>query len=127
MGEVEHSRDEEEANPLLSSSPRAWERLIESVKPASLLLVIERRMSVGLKEVQTAEDILQEALLHAWRDRLRFEWHGYGSFRSWLLRIIEHRIQDAADRCSARKRDGATVVAFSTLGGAEATTTSAEP
>jgi len=115
----------ESANPL--SSPAAWERLIESVKPASLLLVIERRMSAGLKGVQSAEDILQEALMHAWRDRLQFEWRGLGSFRSWLLVIIDHRIKDAADRCSAGKRDaGGPVVAFSALGGAGATTTSAE-
>jgi RNA polymerase sigma factor (sigma-70 family) len=117
----------EVANPLLSS-PAAWERLIESVKPASLLLVIERRMSAGLKGVQTAEDILQEALLHAWRDRRQFEWRGLGSFRSWLLGIIDHRIHDAADRYSAKKRDaGGPVVAFSALRGAGATTTSAEP
>lgn len=115
----------EVANPL--SSPVAWNRLIESVKPASLLLVIERRMSSGLKGVQTPEDLLQDALLHAWRDRHQFEWRGLGSFRSWLLGIIDHRIHDAADRCSAQKRDaGGPVVAFSALGGAGATTTSAE-
>jgi len=126
--DVERSRDgsSEAPNPLLSPSPQAWERLIESVKPASLLLVIERRMSAGLKVAQTAEDILQEALLHAWRDRRQFEWRGIGSFRAWLLVIITHRIQDAADRTSADKRHGGPVVSFSTLAGRGATTTSAE-
>jgi len=101
----------------------AWERLIESVKPASLLLVIERRMSADLRSVQSAEDILQEALLHAWRDRRQFEWRGPGSFRAWLLGIIDHRVRDAADRCSAKKRDaGGPVVVFSALGGNGATT-----
>ncbi len=93
-----------EASPLLSSTPHTWERLIESVQPASLLLVIERRMGADLRKVLTAEDVLQEALLHAWRDRQRFEWRGIGSFRSWLLSIIDHRIRDAADLNSAAKR-----------------------
>lgn len=106
-----------EANPLLSSAPHAWERLIESVQPASLLLVIERRMSMDLKNVHAAEDVLQEALLHAWRDRQQFEWRGIGSFRSWLLSIIDHRIRDAADRSSAAKREpGRPVVALSEFG-----------
>jgi len=113
-------------NPLLSSSPQAWERLIESVKPASLLLVIEGRMGAGLKSALTAEDILQEALLHAWRDRERFEWRGVASFRAWLLGIIAHRILDAADRGSAGKRAGSPVVAFSALDGMGATTSAGE-
>jgi RNA polymerase sigma factor (sigma-70 family) len=100
--------------------------LIEAVKPASLLLVIERRMSLGLRRAQTAEDILQEALLHAWRDRLRFEWRGIGSFRAWLVTIIDHRIHDAADLSSAAKRDpGRPLVPF-TARGAGSTTTSPE-
>src|SRR5262245_45382139 len=119
-------RSSEESNPLLSSSPQAWERLVESVNPASLLLVIERRMSARLKGAQTAEDLLQEALMHAWRDRRQFEWRGAGSFRAWLLGIIDHRIQDAADRSSAQKRSGGgPVVSLSALGTMGTTTTSA--
>ena len=92
-------------NPLPSASPQVWERLIESVGPASLLLVIERRMSAALRGVLSAEDILQDALLHAWRDRRQLEWRGLPGFRSWLLTIIDHRIHDAADRQAAAKRD----------------------
>lgn len=94
------------SNPLLSSSARAWEELVEAMEPASLLLVIDRLMNLASKRVATAEDILQEALLHAWRDRHAFEWRGLRSFRSWLLSIIDHRIHDAADRSSAQKRGG---------------------
>ena len=122
MEDKERSRDGS-PNPLLSSSPQAWERLIESVKPATLLLVIEQRMGAGLKDAQAAEDILQEALMHAWRDRQRFDWRGVGSFRAWLLAIIDHRIQDAADRSSAMKRAGGVQVApFSALRSTGATT-----
>jgi RNA polymerase sigma-70 factor (ECF subfamily) len=117
MGGAERLGELNEGNPLLSSAPHAWERLIETVRPASLLLVIERRMGMGLKSLQTAEDVLQEALLHAWRDRRQFEWRGVGSFRAWLLSIIDHRIRDAANRSSAAKRQpGAPVVPLSEFG-----------
>lgn len=94
----------EDANPLLSSSPQAWERLIEEVEPASLLLVIERRLGAALKGLLAPEDVLQEALLMAWRDRRSFEWRGLRSFRAWLLTIIDHRIARAAERQAAAKR-----------------------
>ncbi len=119
----------ETSNPLLSTSPLVWNRLIEGVEPASLLLVIERRMSAGVRALHTAEDIFQEALMHAWRDRHQFEWRGVKSFRSWLLSIIDHRIHDLADRGAAAKRAGdRPTIAFSALGdGDAATTTSADP
>nr|HPM25550.1 hypothetical protein [Phycisphaerae bacterium] len=68
-------------NPLLTDSPGAWDRLLEAVGPAALLAVIELRMSTALKRQYPAEDVLQEALLHAWRDRTRHEWRGVRSFR----------------------------------------------
>lgn len=117
----------EPLNPLLSSAPHVWEQLVDAVDPASLLVVIDRRMGAGVKDTETPEDILQEALLHAWRDRARFEWRGVASFRSWLLTIIDHRLQDVADRNSAVKRSAAgPTVPFSVLedGGV---TSSAEP
>jgi RNA polymerase sigma factor (sigma-70 family) len=90
--------------------------LIESVGPASLLVVIDSRMSGTLKKQLAPEDILQDALLHAWRDRARFEWRGLKSFRSWLLTIIDHRIRDAATREGAAKRGGGeSPVPFSVL------------
>jgi hypothetical protein len=50
--------------------------LIEAVGPASLLVVIKSRMSAKLCRQTTAEDILQEALLRAWRSRDGLEWRG---------------------------------------------------
>ena len=105
-----------DTNPLSSPSPRAWDELIESVGPASLLVIIESRMSPLLKRRLTAEDILQESLKHAWRDRDRCQWKGIRSFRSWLLTIIDNRINEAADTLSAQKRGaGREPIAFSAL------------
>lgn len=117
----------EPQNPLLSDSTSDWERLIESIDPASLLLVIDRRMTAALKQVLTAEDILQESLLHAWRDRKRFEWQGLKSFRAWLLTIADHRIHDAADRAAADKRGaGRMGVSLAAFGDDGRTTTNSE-
>jgi RNA polymerase sigma factor (sigma-70 family) len=69
-------------------------------------------MSDALKRTSTPEDIWQETLLHAWRDRERCEWHGIGSFRNWLLQIAVNRIRDAADRAGADKRGGSGAVAL---------------
>lgn len=80
-----------EKNPLLSDSSEAWSELIDAVEPASLLVVIGARMSKALKGRYTEEDILQDVLLYAWRDRRQCEWRGLRSFRSWLLSIIDHR------------------------------------
>ncbi len=61
-------------------------------------------MSSSLRAALLPEDIWQETLLHAWRDRERFEWRGLASFRRWLLQIAENRIRDANDRTRAGER-----------------------
>jgi RNA polymerase sigma factor (sigma-70 family) len=94
------------ANPLSSSDPRDWEQLIESLGPASLLAAIEGRMSAELLARHSAEDVLQETLLHLWRDRAKIEWRGAKSFRSLVLSMAIHRIQDASDAAAAAKRGG---------------------
>lgn len=83
-------------NPLLADSPGAWDALIESIGPASLLVIINLRLGERLRRQVTPEDVLQESLLQAWRDRESFEWRGMKSFRAWLLTLIDHRIRDFA-------------------------------
>jgi RNA polymerase sigma factor (sigma-70 family) len=107
-------------NPLRSGSGADWDRLIEAIGPASLLAVIELRMNPALKRCHAAEDVFQEALLHAWRDRAKHEWRGLKSFRNWLLTIVDRRICDLADQVQAQKRGGGAVVApFSALAGSD--------
>ena len=93
-------------NPLLSNSIQVWDDLIEAVDPASLLVLIERKLSRPLAAQYAPEDIFQESLLHAWRDRHQCQWQGLRHFRAWLISIIDHRIHDAADRAGAQKRGG---------------------
>lgn len=90
--------------------PADWDRLIEAVGPAALLVTIDQRLSAALKSRFSPEDILQEALLHAWRDRAQLEWRGLRSFRGWLLTIIDNRIRDLAAYAGAQKRANAAEI-----------------
>lgn len=96
-------------NPLRSDDPNAWERLIEALGPASLLVAIEGRLSAHLRTRLSAEDILQETLLHLWRDRRQIEWRGAKSFRALVLSMADNRIRDAADVANATKRGGGLI------------------
>ncbi len=70
------------------------------------MVAISSWMSSRLLQNFTAEDIWQETLYMAWRDRESHEWHGLRSYRAWLLAIAKNRIRDAADRINAQKRGG---------------------
>ena len=105
-----------DANPLLSDDPAVWQELIEAVGPAVILVVIRERMSSLLKQRLTPEDVWQETWLQVWKDRKRCEWRGLRSFRRWLLKVVENRIRDAADRETAMRPGGDRgAVSFSSL------------
>lgn len=95
-------------DPLRDGSPAAFDELIESIGPASLLVVIESRMGRLLRERMSSEDVLQEVLLRAWRDRAKCEWRGRKHFRSWLLTLVDHRLATLAANETALKRGGGT-------------------
>ncbi|MBI1853986.1 MAG: sigma-70 family RNA polymerase sigma factor [Planctomycetes bacterium] len=102
-------RDPEEEradSPSLPDAPEAWDRLIEGAGPASLLVFIESRLGDAMRLRHPPEDVLQEALLQAWRDRTHCDWRGPKAFRAWLLAIIENRIRDLGGYESALKRGG---------------------
>lgn len=85
-------------SPLTSEDPQVWERLIDAVGRASLLVFIDSRLGTAVRERVGDEDVLQEALMHAWRDRLSCEWRGLQAFRRWLLQVIENRIRKVAEK-----------------------------
>lgn len=98
------------AGPSRPLSAADFDRLVEASGPASLLLVISGWMSPALAARVAPEDILQEALMHAWRDRDQVALDGTPrGFRLWLLAIVKNRIHDAADRELALKRGGGAV------------------
>ena len=92
------------SNPLASADPEVWNSLVSAVHPDSILVVIGYRMGPELRRHVSAEDVLQETLLKAWRGRRDFTWQGAPSFRRWLLQIAEHCVEDQRDRSQAQKR-----------------------
>jgi RNA polymerase sigma factor (sigma-70 family) len=86
------------------------------VHPDSILVVIGYRLGQELRLQVAPEDILQEALLKAWRSRGEFTWQGTPSFRRWLIRIAERCIEDERDRSRAQKRSAARTTTLARAG-----------
>ncbi len=86
--------------------PAEWGRLVDRLEIPVILVAISGAMGHRLKQELTPEDIWQETLAMAWRDRDAHEWRGLRGFRAWLLGIAKNRILDAADYMGAQKRGG---------------------
>jgi RNA polymerase sigma-70 factor (ECF subfamily) len=84
--------------------PRRFDEVVASVSPESLLVVIEHCMGPALREQVTAEDLWQETLALAWRDRAQHTWTGARAFRAWLVTIAKNRIRDVARTLGRDKR-----------------------
>jgi RNA polymerase sigma-70 factor (ECF subfamily) len=63
---------------------------------------VRLRMPAELRPWLEAEDVCQTALVKALRGLDSFEYRGEGTFLSWLVRIADHAIRDAA-RAAARR------------------------
>ncbi len=94
-------------NPLSLGTRASWDRLIAAVHPGSMLVAVRGLMSARLLQQFEPDDVWQEALLMAWRDRARLEWRGRAAFRRWLLEIARNRVRDLSDRTNAEKRGDA--------------------
>ena len=128
------ARSSDENAPAHSSAPdlentHAWDELLENIGAAGLLLVIESRMNALLRARHHPEDVLQEVLCRAWRDRQRFEWRGQRSFRNWLLTIADRWLEDLTQYEAAQKRGGGASLLFSDAlaGGDPSEAASADP
>jgi len=102
-------------NPLLHPTSASWDQLIASVNPPAMLVAIRGMMGRTLRDRFDADDIWQETLLHAFRDRQRCEWRGLAAFRRWLLEVARHRVHDLADQNAAQKRGAGKEVRFADL------------
>ncbi|MFN0241761.1 MAG: RNA polymerase sigma factor [Planctomycetota bacterium] len=85
---------------------KRWDELIQAMNPAALQVVIGSAMSRQLRGQVSPEDIWQETLTHAWRDRAQHTWTNAAAFRSWLFEIARNRIREAARGLAAQKRGG---------------------
>lgn len=103
-------------HPAPHRDPTTWERLVESLDAASILVVIGAWIGPKLRSLIAVEDIWQETLWCSWRDREQHEWQNLAAWRVWLLSIARNRVRDAARANSRHKRGGGQAAApFSML------------
>ena len=103
-------------DPAFHDDPRRWEEIVRSMNPSAMQVVIGSSMSKKLREHCSPEDIWQETLTHAWRDRSQHTWEGPNAFRAWLFEIARNRIREVARGLSAEKRGaGERTARFSEL------------
>ncbi|MBI5849452.1 MAG: hypothetical protein HZB39_00205 [Planctomycetes bacterium] len=97
------SDDDASTSPNLSSRG-TWDSLIEYVNPAAMLVAIRGMLGERLASRIEPDDVWQETLAIAWRDREKLQWQGRPAFRRWLLEVARNRILDLADVEGAEKR-----------------------
>lgn len=83
----------------------AFSQLFEKYRQR-LAVLVHYKLGVNLRRDADVDDVLQETLLRAYRDIARFECQAPGSFMSWLARIADHVIVDAARAQNRQKRAG---------------------
>jgi len=84
--------------------PLRWDNLVASLKPAAMLTVIASAMSQQVRSHCSPEDIWQETLAMAWRDRAQHQWSDSTAFRAWVFEIARNRIRGIARSLSSQKR-----------------------
>lgn len=82
----------------------AWNRLDRRYRIA-LTLFTRGRIPAQARSRFDTEDVMQSALLSAYRELESYEYRGEGSFYSWLTRIIRNRLNSRMRDLKARKRD----------------------
>jgi len=105
--------------PLRAVSPHdssaEWNLHLAQARLPEILALLELRLGNDLRARISAEDILQEALLQAWRDRESFVARGEQSFRRWLITLALNRLRDAIDHHGAGRRTPAAEVGSAAL------------
>jgi RNA polymerase sigma-70 factor (ECF subfamily) len=102
-GDIRDLADEEVMQLVQRGDPRAFELLYDRHGGAAYSLAYR---IVGRQAA--AEDVVQEALLSIWRNRLRYD-QTRGSVRTWILGIVHNRAIDGLRRSSVHDRRRATL------------------
>ena len=96
--DIRNLADEEVMQLVQRGDPRAFELLYDRHGGAAYSLAYR---IVGKQAA--AEDVVQEALLSIWRNRLRYD-QTRGSVRTWILGIVHNRAIDGLRRSSVHDR-----------------------
>lgn len=100
--------------------PTRWRELVDSIDAATVFVVLTATLGAQARAEISVEDVWQETLWLAWRDRHQHQWVNLTAYRAWLLGIARHRILDMTRAAGRKKRGGATITTrFSELGGSD--------
>ncbi len=91
----------------------AFSTLFRKYSPR-LSVLIHYKLSPEMRNHVEVDDVLQEAFLAASRQLGNFTYRNPGSFMSWISRIADHIIVDAARRQGRLKRRPVELVRFKT-------------
>ncbi len=86
--------------------PARFDEVVASVTPEAVLAIIEREMGPAARAVCEPDDVWQETLALAWRDREQHVWEGPRPYRRWLLTIAKNRIRHIVRDAAREKRGG---------------------
>jgi RNA polymerase sigma factor (sigma-70 family) len=101
-------------------TPASWAEVVDSIDAANVFVVISGWLGPQARAELSVEDIWQETLWMAWRDRHQHTWVSLSRYRGWLLGIAKNRIHDMVRSLARKKRGGALRTArFSDLGGSD--------
>jgi RNA polymerase sigma-70 factor (ECF subfamily) len=107
-------------SPAPHLDPTSWGRLIDSIDAANVFVLIGGWLGPKARLEVSVEDVWQETLWLAWRDRHQHAWVNLTKYRAWLLGIARNRIHDIVRSLGREKRGGrAHTAQFSELGGPE--------
>ena len=82
---------------------QAYRELMEAHADVLRAFVV-RRLPGLLRRKVSITDVLQETSWAGWRAIETFDDRGEGSFRAWITRIAEHKVQDMVRHYGAQKR-----------------------
>ena len=100
--------------------PTRWGELVDSLDVATVFVVLSGWLGTEARNQLSVEDVWQETLWMAWRDRHQHQWVNLTRYRAWLLGIAQNRIQDMLRGLRRKKRGGTSRIArFSEIGGAD--------
>jgi RNA polymerase sigma-70 factor (ECF subfamily) len=106
--------------PAPHRDPTHWGRLIDSIDAANVFVLIGGWLGPKARLEVSVEDVWQETLWLAWRDRDQHAWVNLTKYRAWLLGIAKNRVHDLVRSLGREKRGGrAHTAQFSEIGGTE--------